>query len=256
MFDGKRVVARMATHDKRTGGAEQAIKSLMQSSEIDSIHLFVNSGNVDESHFDSRVKVVRNIPDRKTAWKHDGYTTWKNSILLTCDDDLVYPADYAKRMCETLKKYEYEAAICVHGSYFTRPLEGYHRSRYIIGFSTGVARDVIVNVGGTGTMAFPPNDHIHGGGIPDEWDENWYCDDLVCASRAKATETPIVRLATPKGWIVPIRGLPGEEETIFQKRDEREKEVDALLLKSHDDSPWPTVQQLDKATVEMWEAVK
>lgn len=84
--------------------------------------------------------------------KRDGY-------ILTCDDDLVYPENYADYMIEKVNKYK--AVVSLLGKRYDR--------HPIVSFRTGyselyrclgtVLRDREVHVGGTGAMCFH-TDHI------------------------------------------------------------------------------------------------
>lgn len=48
----------------------------------------------------------------------------------TCDDDLVYPPDYCRRMIDWIEFFEREAVVSLHGSSFrTFPIQSYYRDR-------------------------------------------------------------------------------------------------------------------------------
>jgi hypothetical protein len=78
-----------------------------------------------------------------------------NAYLLTCDDDLVYPADYVRRMVDAVEFYGRRRVVAAHGvNWHPRPIRNYHRDRFIFHFNRHVCADVPVHVPGTGCMAY------------------------------------------------------------------------------------------------------
>lgn len=73
----------------------------------------------------------------------------------TCDDDLVYPPDYAETMVAAIERYGRKAAVSMAGSVIPGKLGSYYAGRLTVGHCLHPLRhDVFVNVLGTGVLAF------------------------------------------------------------------------------------------------------
>lgn len=78
----------------------------------------------------------------------------KDGYIFTCDDDLVYPKGYVNYMINAIELYN--CPVTLHGRNFRiRPIQSYYKSateKYrCLGY---VQKDVQVDVGGTGVMAW------------------------------------------------------------------------------------------------------
>lgn len=83
-------------------------------------------------------------------WTEDG-PCWR----LICDDDIIYPPDYAA----TMVKHAHDMAtpVCVHGSVLTRPFKSFYESRRSYHFVRPLAKYEPVDVPGTGTLCYRSN---------------------------------------------------------------------------------------------------
>lgn len=75
----------------------------------------------------------------------------REGFILTCDDDLIYPAGYVQFMLSKVR--QYKSIVTLHGRTYPRPFINY---RVCMGYHClgTVNNDVKVDVGGTGVMAF------------------------------------------------------------------------------------------------------
>lgn len=79
-----------------------------------------------------------------------------NDVVLTCDDDIIYPEWYAQKTVDLIRGEYIGKLISYHGSVILRRNISYHNSRsrrsYLV--KDTVYRPVPVHVGGTGCMCF------------------------------------------------------------------------------------------------------
>ncbi len=73
---------------------------------------------------------------------------------LVCDDDLIYPDDYALICVEAVERYARRAVIGFHGINIKQPVTSYFKSRRIIHWSTALDHDEPVHMLGTGALAY------------------------------------------------------------------------------------------------------
>ncbi|OKP04809.1 glycosyltransferase [Xenorhabdus eapokensis] len=79
----------------------------------------------------------------------------KTGYLFTLDDDLIYPPDYMKKLIGKIEKYERNAFICVHGNIIDKnSIFSYYKNKKGIHFNKSLDHDIIVNIPGTGTLAY------------------------------------------------------------------------------------------------------
>ncbi len=72
-----------------------------------------------------------------------------------CDDDLVYPPDYAAQLVAKIETYHRRAAVSMAGSVIHGRIASYYNQRVTFGHCLHpLIRDVAVNVLGTGVLAF------------------------------------------------------------------------------------------------------
>jgi len=75
--------------------------------------------------------------------------------IFTCDDDLVYQANYIKKTIKKLQLYKDKAIVTYHGKNFEKPItDFYHGKQKKYHCLMEVDKDIKVEVGGTGVMAF------------------------------------------------------------------------------------------------------
>lgn len=120
----------------------------------------------------------------------------EGDIYLSCDDDLIYPANYVEVIQEKLEQYD---IISFHGRNFHKlPIDSYYRSkasRYRC--LDKVAQDMPVQFGGTGCMAFKPGKFsVTLNDFPTK-----YMADIHFAIAARKAGKKIMCIAHESGWI-------------------------------------------------------
>lgn len=191
--------ATMATTPERVTYAAKAFRTLLH--QTDRRSLYVNGTREDigedlaEVLQDGLGVQVFFTPDGDLADFGKFYPKVREEdVWLTVDDDLIYPADYVRRIVEGLERYP-GAVVSFHGAKLQRPFVSYYRSRKSYPCLQTVEHDERVDVGGTGVMAFPP-------GMCPYLGEPWpYMADLVVARWAKRAGVSIVVLKHEHGWL-------------------------------------------------------
>lgn len=76
----------------------------------------------------------------------------------TCDDDIIYPKDYVRKMIEKIEKYYREACVSCYGLVLNKlPLKSYRhniKNKKVYHFAREVKKDVKVHQLGTGCFAY------------------------------------------------------------------------------------------------------
>jgi hypothetical protein len=122
---------------------------------------------------------------------------------LICDDDLLYPADYAKTMIEAVERYRRSAVVAAHGSVLAPSLARTFKAcrRHVFHFGHALDRDRPVHLVGTGCCAY----HASTIEVPVGWFGHRNMVDPYFALLCQKSGVPRVVIAKPKGW---IRQLP------------------------------------------------
>jgi hypothetical protein len=129
----------MATTEERYKHAQRVIKNL--SNQGASIHLQVNSEDIDYTDLGKYAGLY--IAHQKNELP---------DIYLTCDDDIVYPKNYVKRMVEAIE--EHKCIVTYHGRKLTGIGKDYYNSHIRFGCLNEVDDNVFIDVAGTGVTGF------------------------------------------------------------------------------------------------------
>lgn len=119
--------------------------------------------------------------------------------MFSCDDDLIYPADYVRKMIEAIERYGRQAIITCHGRTFPkRQIKSYYRDK-LQGYRClgTVSHDVRVDSGGTGVMAWHSDTWMPDMGLfklPN-------MADIWVAKDTKEKGIGIMCIAHEEGWI-------------------------------------------------------
>ena len=166
--------------------------------QVDSLNIYLNSWeNVpdyldsDKINFIKSQDAIGDIGDRgKFYWceKIDGFH-------LTIDDDIIYPADYVKSALKALNQ-NGKSIITYHGSKLTS--EKFSEKLTVSHFSKKSEIDQVVDIGGTGVMAYMTSDiKVNFDSFKcDFWADGWM------AIEAKEQDVPIIALSHEDGWLV------------------------------------------------------
>ena len=143
----------------------------------------------------------------------------EDCYCFTCDDDLIYPPDYASEMIAAIEKYNRKAIITCHGRTFPkRKISSYYRDK-LEGYRClgRVERDVKVDSGGTGVMAW----HASLMSPPINLFKSANMADVFVAGYAKQLDIPIICIAHDYEWLKYIDQPTGS--TIWEKHVNNDK---------------------------------
>jgi len=131
---------------------EKTVASLID--QVDMLFVALNDYEKAPAFLENNRKIVYALMDNSFG---DGAKFYdvdqRNGYVLTCDDDLIYPHNYAEYMISGVKKHG--GIVSLLGKKYGRPARGY-RGGYtqIFRVLNPVAADHVVDVGGTGAMCF------------------------------------------------------------------------------------------------------
>ncbi|KKL97203.1 hypothetical protein LCGC14_1836820 [marine sediment metagenome] len=188
-------------------------------------------------------------PDVWVAWSRGhgnlgdaGKFFWSGRLRdcyhFTCDDDLVYPPDYATALIAAIERYERRAIVSVHGAVLHEPLKSYFRGRTAYPCLEELTEDHQVDVLGTGVLAYHTSTiHLS---IDDFPVANMA--DIWCAVAAKRRGVPRVVIAHERGW---LRYLPPPEGTTIYDRYRASGNDAAQTQILASETPWTFCTRLD-----------
>ena len=199
------VYACLTTIPGREKALEETVASLLP--QVDRLYIFLHGYNPTELpdflDTDLNPKLELNYD---IEWGDNGdsdkFHFVKNlnlqGYILICDDDLIYPPDYAERMIEAIDKHDNKALITAHGSImFPLPIANYYMDRYTFPCLGDVMEETVVQIGGTGVMAF----HSSIGFDLDFKDKLTNMADVHVGIWALEKEIPIYVIPHLTGWI-------------------------------------------------------
>jgi glycosyltransferase involved in cell wall biosynthesis len=232
------VSAAMATYPGRRDIAPAAIDSLV--TQVDRLFVYLN--NYEEvppfiarhRHREKIVFILDPASERRAAAKFH-WLGWMRGFHLLCDDDILYPPDYASRMVEAVERHRRRAIVGVHGVVFQTIVDDARASRRtVFKFGEPLAAPAPVHFLGSGTAALH-SDVLAG---MDLTPLHLYpiANDEVLAVSAKFAGVPMMCVTREAGW---LKGHPGMRFGIFEERSMNRHEHDAATKLLADANPWP-----------------
>ncbi|NIO39125.1 MAG: hypothetical protein GTO41_02335 [Burkholderiales bacterium] len=235
-------IATLATVPDREHLLDQVIESLIP--QVDRVYVYLNGH--DELPASLRRETVH------VAWSKDhgdlgdaGKFFWAgrlpdNCYHFTCDDDLIYPDDYASTLADAIDYYGRQALISVHGAILREPITSYYKCRKVYPCLESLDADHQADVLGTGVLAYHTDTidlSIHDFPIAD-------MTDIWLAVAAKHQHVPRIVIAHERGW---LRYLPPPKGTTIYERygatGDDSQQTRVLVA----ESPWTLDTDLDVA---------
>ena len=180
----------MATHPPRREALKIAVALLAP--QVDQLRVCLNGYDAAPDFFADYDNIAFVIPEKDLG--ASGKTYWLDELdgyVFTVDDDIGYPPDYIEKMKLKVGRY---GICCVHGSHIENkgdPLDTYIAPENRHHYRTALAEDEVVDMGGTGTMAWrtdmvrPPS--FLGGIACLDPKFSWWCrkngHKIVCIAR-------------------------------------------------------------------------
>ena len=147
-----KITASMATIPSRAESLEGAVESLIN--QVDELIVYLNDWKAIPNFLMNKKIKLLNGDNLGDTGKFYGLQSVEGFIL-TVDDDLIYPTNYAEKMVEKINQYNRLAFICVHGNHVPKKsITSYYRDKKGIHFSKELMEDIRVDVPGTGTLAY------------------------------------------------------------------------------------------------------
>jgi len=156
---------------------------------------------------------------------------------LSCDDDILYPADYVARTVEGIERYERRAVVTWHGFRYRLPYAG-HQQRDLYQYMHALPADLRCHGAGTGVAGW----HASLGITPDDFPHPNMADSWL-AVWANQRQVPVMGLAHPAGWIEPLP--EARQHAIYQALGRGHGPRDTLALRTWVEQtrcPWPDLE--------------
>ena len=151
----------------------------------------------------------------------DGY-------VLTCDDDIIYPSDYASRMIKAIEIYARQAVVGVHGVILRWPMQSYYRSRDVFHFERALPAPQPVHVVGTGCTAY----HTSTLSLQRSLFELPNMADIWLGLACQLSQTPMMVVDRSNKWLK-AQEVPSSIYSDFSRRDLLQTKVVNRLRRWH-----------------------
>ncbi len=142
----------IASVPARSQSLGQVVERLLP--QVDRMNIYLNQYPEIPAYLQHPKVVVARSQDHGDAGDA-GKFFWLNcgaEYYLTCDDDILYPHDYATRTIAAIERYGRKAVVGWHGSILGDPFRDYYETRTIFSFYNKCKTDVPVHILGTGTV--------------------------------------------------------------------------------------------------------
>lgn len=185
-----KISANIATYKPRKESLKRAIESI--SNQVDVVRVYDN-------------EVMPDLKDNGKFHALDLIT--EPEIYLTCDDDLIYPPDYVKRIVEAIERYK--CIVSFHGRQLLGMGLDYYKGHKSFHCLHGVIHDEMVDVVGTGVCGFDTR-YFHPKGLAYSPDKKM--SDLIFSLEAAKHGKQMGVITHAPNWIKHI----DNKETIFE----------------------------------------
>jgi len=203
----------IATTKSREKYLKKTIMSLKD--QCDEIHVYLNDyykpSNISNVYFYPGEDIYKDTGDLgKFLFQHN------YGFYLTCDDDIIYPKDYVKRIIKGCEKHK--CPVGFHGS-ILKPKDKYYNNskRKKIHFTNQLEKDVYVNMLGTGTVGFNCTEI----NIPFYEFRRKNMADVWFAIFCQERRMPMVCLGRKKNYLISQK-LDDKIKTIYKSSIERD----------------------------------
>jgi hypothetical protein len=156
-------VGGLATMPSRASSLEKCIDSII--SQVDLLYVYLDRysevpavlkkySNVMALLPAEAAKLLGETKDWGATGKFIGTLLAGDCLYFGFDDDIIYPADYSKRLGDALAKFKYRALVGIHGAVFSGAAKSYTNDRRYVHLACALEHDQVVDEIGTGTLAF------------------------------------------------------------------------------------------------------
>lgn len=222
------IIANICSIPERANLLKQTLESL--SPQVHQINIYLDRYKqipdfINKCHPNVRIYSSTEHPDLRDNGKFLMFTdSIEECYYFTVDDDLVYPPDYIESLVRCIEKYSRKAVIGLHGVLLPEHPAGYFSSyRKVHSFEKELERDALVNVLGTGTVAF--HSHLMQGLTVNYFKKSGMAD-LYLAIYCKDNLIPMVALARPDEWLTE---LPSPNTSLYHEFKLKDDEQSHLV---------------------------
>ena len=218
--------------EKRQIGLEKAVKSL--EGQYDQLFVYLNNYKKIPTFLKGKKNIKCFISSRcdndlNDKGKFYALQFVESGYFLTCDDDFIYPNDYAKNIVENIEKNKRKAIITHHGHYFLdNPITNYYHGRANRVWCTKEnKKEMQVHVGGTGVMGF----HTDTIRFSHKDFEEPFMSDVHLSLAAAKLKVPIICPPHKKDFVIAIKGVfeKGILQHQIKKQDVQISKINELL---------------------------
>jgi len=222
-FLGENIYGFMATFPDRSAAAPIAVRSI--AGQIDELHIQANNFELAPKTLAGSNVIIHVSPE--TDWQELGkfiHQPGKSGYLLTLDDDITYPANYANRMVIEVELAARKALVGVHGIVYSRESPSAVAFRDVDHFDqAGAGR--WVDALGTGTIAHHSDTvEFH----PGDFRSMGFADMWVAIKCADLT-VPMWSVPRPARWLSPL-DTP-RASRLYTRKQQAVAEVDGLFTR-------------------------
>jgi len=235
------IVACFASIPDRVKQLKLAVASVYH--QVDRIYVYCNG--LSEPPPSLRSPKIEITLSRESGWKGSEAKFWWSAgakfrqhsltdvdAYFTCDDDILYPHDYVKKMLEALERHP-GCAVGVHGVRVKDQIVDYYKALDLTAsFQQKLAADRQVHILGTGTMVYRPKDF-------ELSFEKFYVPnmaDLWFAIQARENGRELWCVERPKLW---LRQQAVSGVSISAMKSSGRAQAETELLQLH--APWPAL---------------
>lgn len=232
------ICASIATYPARFHVLKESVDSLAP--QVDHLFIFLNNYRDVPSFllnhkFKDRIHYILDTASTLRAAAKFFWLQKYRCYWLVCDDDIIYPPDYAKIMIGKLKQYEPASVIGVHGTIFDETISHYYKSiRKMLLFEQELEKDTPVHMLGSGTLA------IHSSLFSDDEFNSLLThpteNDEMLAVLCRKRSIPMIAIQRRSRW---LRSHPGMKSGLFEETMLNPTQQQKLVTLLKKGEPWP-----------------
>lgn len=227
------VVAAVATTPDRVPMLEKMVASILP--QVNRLYVYLN-GHESIPNCCKHERITVEHSNDHGNLTDSGKFFWADKVegfYLTCDDDIVYPADYVETLVQHLEARDRKAVVTLHGRVFPErmPVKSYYKDKRIrlLHNQHSQALDEVVHVGGSGVMAFHTS--VFKVSLLDFKAPRMA--DIWVSRAALEQGLPVVCLRRPEKWLKLL-----ESEGIFRTTTDDSVQTDAV-----NEVSWPGTER-------------
>ena len=184
------ITANLATIKSRSKTLQKVVDTIKD--QVTTVRVYANDYTPEVQGDNVEVYTGKDYTDNsKFFWLPES-----EGVYLSCDDDLLYPADYVEKIIEGLKKYP-GCWLTFHGRKMLGLGLDYYRGHTVYRCLGDVDGDYEIDIPGTGVSAFHTRDFRFD---MKEW-EYFRMSDIMAGQEIAKTGKKVICLSHRAGWI-------------------------------------------------------